>query len=214
MKHDFTRGSMRLAALGLACGATVLATTACAPLLLGGAVAGAAMVSTDRRSTGTQLDDQTLELRGLTRARDIIGTNGHVNVTSYNRMVLITGEVAGEAERAAVARAVAGLDNVASVVNELVVAPNSTLQERSADSVLTGRVKASLVEAADIPAAAFKVVTERGVVYLMGKVSEVEAARATERARSVTNVKKVVRLMEIVPPAEAVAPPKADAPKK
>ena len=129
-------------------------------------------------------------------------------------VALITGEVSGEAAREAVAKAVAGVENVRSVVNELVVAPSTTLGERTADSVLTGRVKASFVEAADVPAAAFKVVTERGVVYLMGRVTEGEAARATERARSVTNVKKVVRLMEILSEAEAAALVKSDSAAK
>jgi osmotically-inducible protein OsmY len=188
---------------GLTAG-TLAGTVGCVPILLG-AAAGTAMVATDRRSSGTQVDDQTIELRGVARARDAAGANAHINVTSYNRMALITGEVSGEADRAAVAKAVAGVDNVRSVVNELVVAPSSTLGERTADSVLTGRVKASFVEAVDVPAAAFKVVTERGVVYLMGRVTEGEAARATERARSVTNVKKVVRLMEILSDTEAAA---------
>jgi osmotically-inducible protein OsmY len=184
--------------------ATLAGTVGCVPILLG-AAAGTAMVATDRRSSGTQVDDQTIELRGVTRARDAAGANAHINVTSYNRMVLITGEVSGEADRAAVAKAVAGVESVRSVVNELVVGPSSTLSERTADSVLTGRVKASFLEAADVPAAALKVVTERGVVYLMGRVTEGEAARATERARSVTNVKKVVRLVEILSEAEAAA---------
>jgi osmotically-inducible protein OsmY len=184
--------------------ATLAGTVGCVPILLG-AAAGTAMVATDRRTSGTQVDDQAVELRGVTRARDAAGANAHINVTSYNRMALITGEVSNEADRAAVAKAVAGVENVRSVVNELVVGASSTLSERTADSVLTGRVKASFLEAADVPAAAVKVVTERGVVYLMGRVTEGEAARATERARSVTNVKKVVRLVEIVSEADAAA---------
>ena len=130
------------------------------------------------------------------------------------RMALITGEVSGEAAREAVAKAVAGVENVRSVVNELVVAPSTTLGERTADSVLTGRVKASFVEAADVPAAAFKVVTERGVVYLMGRVTQREANRATDIARSTSGVQRVVRVFEIITEEELQGLMPAEPPKK
>ena len=213
MNNPFGHFTFRRTLLAGLTAATLAGMAGCVPILLG-AAAGTALVATDRRSSGTQVDDQTIELRGVARGRDAAGPNAHINVTSYNRMALITGEVSGEAAREAVAKAVAGVENVRSVVNELVVAPSTTLGERTADSVLTGRVKASFVEAADVPAAAFKVVTERGVVYLMGRVTEGEAARATERARSVTNVKKVVRLMEILSEAEAAALVKSDSAAK
>ena len=169
----------------------------CAPLLLGGAVIGTGVVVTDRRTTGAQLEDKSIENKAEARVRDL-ATLGRINLTSYNRMVLITGEVPGETERAAVEKAVAAVENVRSVVNELAVGFNASLSTRSSDSVLAAKVKASLIDAKDMYANAFRVVAERGIVYLMGRVSELEATRATEIARSVAGVQKVVRVVEIL----------------
>ena len=119
-------------------------------------------------------------------------------MTSYNRLVLLSGEVPTEADKAAVEKAVAGIDNVTSVVNELEVGENSSLKTRSSDTLITTRVKSALVDAKDLQASAIKVVTERGNVYLMGRVTEREAARATEVARSQSSVMKVVRVFEIL----------------
>lgn len=173
----------------------------CAPLLLSGAVVGTAMVATDRRTTGTQVEDQGIELKGLARANEVAPA-GHVNVTSYNRMVLITGEVPSETDRRAVEQVVGRIENVRSVVNELAVMGNSSLTARSNDSVLSGKVKASFVDAHDLQANALKVVTERGTVYLMGRVTEREAARAADVARAVSGVQKVVRVFEVISEAE------------
>lgn len=186
-------------------GAVLVASTvlpACAPLLLGGAFVGTALAVSDRRTSGTQVEDETIELKSLSRVRDAVGERGHVNVTSYNRTVLISGEVASEADRDAVQRAVAGIENVRGTVNELAVMGASSLTARSSDSLVTSKVKASLIDAKDLHANAIKVVTERGTVYLMGIVSEREAARAVDLARSVSGVGKVVRVFEIVSEAE------------
>ena len=171
--------------------------SACAPLLVGGAVFGSGLVVTDRRTTGTQIEDQAIELKAASRMREL-ATLGRINATSYNRNVLLTGEVPAEADRIAAEKAAAAVENVRSVVNELVVADNSSLGARSGDAVLGARVKASMVDAKDVQANAYKVVTERGVVYLMGRVTEREAARGTELARSVSGVQKVVRVFEIL----------------
>jgi osmotically-inducible protein OsmY len=189
--------------------ATVTVLTAatlagCAPLLLGGAVIGGGLVATDRRTTGTQIEDQSIELKAASRVREL-ATLGHVNAVSYNRVVLLTGEVPGEAERAAVEAAVAGVENVKSVVNELGVLGNSSLGSRSNDALLGTKVKATLVDAKDVQANAVKVVAERGVVYLMGRVTEREATRAADLARSVAGVQKVVRVFEILTEAELAA---------
>ncbi len=173
------------------------ALAGCAPLVVGSAVGGA-LVATDRRSSGTVVDDQGLELKALPRIREVLGERGHVNVTSYNRVLLVTGEVPTEPDKAAVEARLAALENVKSVLNELVVAPNSSLGDRSSDTLITSKVKASYVDARDIFANAYKVVTERGVVYLMGRVTEREAARAVEIARGVGGVRKVVRAFEII----------------
>jgi osmotically-inducible protein OsmY len=174
-----------------------LTLSACAPLLVGGAVGGALMAS-DRRTSGTQVEDQAIELKAVNRTRDILGERGHVNTTSYNRVVLITGEVPTEADRTAVEQTISRIENVKSTVNELAVAGNSSLTSRSSDAIITGKVKATFVDAKDVQANAFKVVTERGVVYLMGRVTEREAKRASELASGVGGVQKVVRVFEIL----------------
>lgn len=188
--------NIRLSAAMLAlCGSTLLA--GCAPLLLGGAVVGGSMMYVDRRTAGTQVEDQSIEFKSLGEARRV-APEGHVNVTSYNRMVLITGEVPREADRQAVEQAIGRVDNVRSVVNDLVVAEAANIGSRTNDSVISGKVKASFVDAKDLMAQAAKVVTERGVVYLMGRVTEREAARFTEVARAVPGVQKVVRVFEVI----------------
>ena len=176
----------------------------CAALVVGGAV-GTAFMVTDRRSSGTQVEDQAIELKAVTRIREAVGERGHVNVTSYNRIVLLTGEVASDADRTAIEQAVAKIENVRSVVNELATMGSSSLTARSNDTILTSKVKASHVDAKDLHANAIKVVTERGSVFLMGRVTEREATRATELARGVSGVQKVVRVFEILSEAELAA---------
>lgn len=187
----------RLAAAVLAAAALAGGLSACAPLIVG-AAAGGALVATDRRTSGTVVEDQGFELKALPRIRNVLGERGHVNVTSYNRVLLLTGEVPTDADKAAVEAIVTPMDNVKGVLNELVVAPNSTLGDRSNDTLITSKVKASYVDARDLFANAFKVVTERGVVYLMGRVTEREATRAVDIARGVAGVRKVVRAFEVI----------------
>lgn len=184
--------------------ATVLAAaalagglSACAPLVVGGAVVGG-MMAIDRRTAGTQVEDESIELRAGNRIRQQLGDRVHVNVTSYNRQALVTGEVPNAQDRQAVEQIVSQVENVRSVVNDLAVMPPSSLSQRSNDTLITGKVRASLVDARDITANAFKVVTERNIVYLMGIVSQREAQRATDIARGVSGVAKVVRVFEIV----------------
>ncbi|MEO6031100.1 MAG: BON domain-containing protein [Burkholderiaceae bacterium] len=192
--------SLARALVAAAAAATLLG--ACAPLLIGGAMLGTAMVVTDRRSSGTQIDDQGIELKAINVVNRVLGDRGHVNVTSFNRLVLVTGEVPTEADKAAVESAITRIENVHSIVNELAVAGASSLTSRSNDTLLTSKVKASLIDAKDLQAHAFKVVTERGVVYLMGRVTEREAKRASDVARGVSGVQKVVRVFELVTEAE------------
>lgn len=190
--------------------AATTALSGCAALLVGGAVVGGSLLVTDRRSSGTQLDDQAIEFRANSRVRDILGDRGHVNATSYNRLLLLTGEVPTEADRANLEQALARIDNVKSVVNELAVMTASSLSQRSNDALITTKVKATLVDAGDISSNAFKVFTERGIVYLMGRVTEREAERASDLTRSISGVQKVVKVLEIVSDAElAEIDPKA-----
>jgi len=137
-------------------------------------------------------------LKSGPRIHEAIGDKGHVNVTSYNRIVLISGEVPTDADKAAAEKAVTGIEGVTNVVDELEVGANSTLSTRSSDTVITTRVKSALIDAKDIQASAIKVVTERGNVYLMGRVTEREAARAADIARSQPSVLKVVRVFGIL----------------
>ena len=183
--------------------AVVLASAlgGCAPLVLGGAMVSG-MVATDRRTSGAQLDDEGIELRSANRLHEVLGERGHVNVTSYNRQVLLTGEVPTAQDRQLVEKTIAGVENVRTIVNEVGVMGTSSLGQRSSDTLITGRVKAAMVDAQDIFANSFKVVTERGAVYLMGRVTQREADRATEITRGIGGVQRVVRVLEIITDAE------------
>ena len=174
------------------------------PLLVGSAVVGGGLMATDRRTAGIQLEDQGIEFRAAARVREL-ATLGQISLNSYNRVVLITGEVPSATERARVEEAVARVENVRGVVNELVVAGNSSLSSRSADTVLATKVKATLVDAQDLSANAFRVVAERRVVYLMGRVTPREAERGAELASRVSGVERVVKVFEIVSEAQLAA---------
>ena len=194
----------RRAAIAAAVAAVSL-LAGCAPILVGGAVAGSAMVATDRRSAGTQVDDSTNEVKALSAIDATIGDRGHVNATSYTRVVLLTGEVPSEAAKAAVEKAVSQIGTVRGAVNDLAVMPNSSFTERSNDSVITGKVKAAIFDTKDLSVTSIKIVTERGNVYLLGLVTEAEAGLAVGAARVVGGVQKVVRVFQVITPAELAA---------
>lgn len=185
----------RVGALLLAASTLAATLAGCAPVVLGG-VALSGIVAADRRTTGTQVEDESIELHAVNLLHGHYGDRIHVNITSYNRQVLLTGEVPTAADRQRVQELVRGLENVRSVVNELGALPNTSLAQRSNDTFITGKVRASLVDAKDLTANAFKVVTERGVVYLLGRVTQREAQRAASLASGVTGVVKVVRVFE------------------
>ena len=178
---------------------------ACAPLLIGGAMVGTALSVTDRRTSGAQLEDQAIELKAINRVREAAGSAANVSVTSYNRTVLLTGEVPSEAARTATEQTVARIENVRATVNELAVLGTTTLSARSNDAILSSKVKAAFVDAKDLHVNTFKVVAERGTIYLMGRVTEREANRATELARATSGVVKVVKVFEILSEAELAA---------
>ena len=144
----------------LAAAALASALSGCAPLIIGGAAVGA-MVTFDRRTSGAQLEDEGIELRAGSRLRDALGNRAHVNINSYNRQVLLTGEVPNENDKQLAEQIVSKVDNVKGIVNELAVMGNTTLGQRSSDTLVTGKVKASLVDASDLYVGAFKVVTIR-----------------------------------------------------
>jgi osmotically-inducible protein OsmY len=170
----------------------------CAPLIIGGAMVGGVSVATDRRTSGTQLEDQTIEIKAGARIREQLGERVHASVNSYNRVALITGEATSEADLAKLEQVVAGVENVQRVMNEAAVMGASSLTSRSNDIVIQSKVKAQLIDARDLISNAFDVVVARGNVYLMGRVTEREAARATEIARQISGVAKVVRAFEII----------------
>ncbi|MEW5886750.1 MAG: BON domain-containing protein [Pseudomonadota bacterium] len=221
MASDRVARSARLLAVAALALAAAMGLSACAPLIAGGAVAGTVLVATDRRTSGAMLEDQGIEMRAASRLRAEIGNRGRVNVTSYNRRVLITGEVATEADRALALRVVAGVENVLAVVDELAVMGSPSLTARSADLLVSARVRAGLIDAADLSSNAFLIVTERGTVYLLGRVTPREADRATEIARRTAGVQRVVRVFELITeeelariapaPAPANAAPRAPA---
>ena len=211
MNRNFCATLLCVAALGST-------LTACAPLMLGGAAMGA-LVATDRRTSGAQLEDEGIELRAAGRIRESLGDRVHVNVTSYNRQVLLTGEVPNAQDKQQVEQIVSRVENVRATVNELAVLGNTSLTQRSSDALTTGKIKASMIDTRDLFANAFKVVTERGTTYLMGRVTQREATRATDIARGTGGVQKVVRVLEIISEEELQrtlpqsAPTPASAPK-
>lgn len=194
---NFPRKAARPLAAALITAAALGVAAGCAPLLVGGAMVGGVLVATDRRTTGAQVEDQGIELKASSRIKELASL-GHVNATSYNRMLLLTGEIPDETQRTRVGEALAQLENVKSVVNELAVAGSSSATSRANDLQLGLKVKASFVDAKDVFANAVKVVVERGNVYLMGRVSEREAARVSDLASRVPGVVKVVRVFELI----------------
>ena len=194
MKSQWTRvacAALTVAALGGALSGCVA--------LVGGGAAVAGMSAVDRRTTGTQVEDQGIELRAGNRVSEVVGDKARVSVTSYNRMVLLTGQAGNATDKATIEKLVREQATVRQVYNEIEVVPfTATLGQRSKDTMITGQVKASLVNAKDITSSAIKVVTENNVVYLMGIVTPRESKRAAEIARGVNDVTKVVRLFEVI----------------
>jgi osmotically-inducible protein OsmY len=192
-----THQTLRLGALALALAALAGGLQGCAVGAVS-AVAGTVLLATDRRTTGTVVEDETIELRSALRLNEALGERAHVNVTSYNRHALLTGEVANEDDKKRAEAVVKAVDNVQRVSNELAVMGLTTLGQRSADTLVTTRVKAAFVDARDLVAQSIKVSTERGVVYLFGRVTQREADRATQITRTTQGALRVVSLFEII----------------
>ena len=169
----------------------------CFPVVAAGA-GTAAMMAADRRQAEIVLGDQRIETVASTRFSEQLRDQAHINVTSFNYVVLLTGEAPTEALKAETERVVAAIPQVKSVVNEIQIAAPSTFGSRSNDTFLTGKVKAGFMSADKFTTNDVKVVTEAGVVYLMGLVSRKEGDDATEVARSTGGVRKVVRVFEYI----------------
>lgn len=177
--------------------AGVASLSACVPLVVGGGTAGAVLVAVDRRTSGMQLEDGRIEQKFAAAVREHLPEAGRLSATSYNRVVLLTGEVRNGSDKAKAEALARAVENTRAVVNELeVVSMVSALGQRSKDAFITSKVKASLIDAQDLQANTIKVVTEQQVVYLMGLVTARESRRAAEIARGVNDVRKVVRVFE------------------
>jgi osmotically-inducible protein OsmY len=191
--------ALRRPLLGIALGTVLCASLqGCLPLVVGATAVGS-MAAVDRRSLGMQTDDKTIELKGEGRASKITGDKGRVAVTSYNRMVVLSGEVADEKMKAEVQAQIATLGDLKKIENDLEVAPVSTVSARSSDLLITSKVKAAIIDTKDLYISAFKIHTDRGVVYLMGRVTQREAKLGAEVARNAaSDIRKVVKLFEYI----------------
>lgn len=196
--HRRRRTLLGLAALGF----SIPALQGCFGVAVAGATAGV-LAASDRRSLGVQTDDQAIELKATNRLSAEIQERAHINVTSYNRRVLLTGEVPDEETRLKVAETVRAIENVQGIWNELVIAGKSSLTSRSNDTYITSKVKARFIDANKFGANHVKVVTEASTVFLLGVVTDREAKDAIQVARTTDGVRKVVNVMQIISEAEA-----------
>jgi osmotically-inducible protein OsmY len=200
---------MRPLARAILCAALLTSLSGCVEMMVGGAVMGA-VATADRRTLGAQTEDKTITVKAELRVPKIAGDDAHVNIASFNRKVLLTGEVKDEATKAKVEREVRSIEGVNSIANELEIAGPASYTSRSSDALITTKVKASLVDMKTISATSFKVVTERGTVYLMGRVTQREGQVAADVARGVSGVQRVVKIFEYITEDElrAMSPPK------
>jgi osmotically-inducible protein OsmY len=197
--HDNKR---RTLLIGLCALAVLPALQGCFPLVAGGAAAGAIMFA-DRRTSGAYVEDESIEWRTRNRLQERFGSSVNISTTSYNRNVLLTGQVPNEAARAEAGRIAAGVDNVNGIINEIEIGGISSLTARSNDTLITSQVKARFVDNQTFGANHVKVVTENGTVFLMGIVTRREADAATDVARTTRGVQKVVRVFEYISEEDA-----------
>ncbi|WP_332853813.1 BON domain-containing protein [Duganella sp. S19_KUP01_CR8] len=184
-------------AMSVLCGAMLASLSGCVALVAGGAISGT-LAATDRRTLGAQTEDRAIEVKGSIKLNNVVGDAGHTNINSFNRRALLTGEVRDEAMKAAAERELRGIEGVVAVINELEIAGPSSYTSRSNDALITTKVKASLVDMKDISANSYQVVTERGVVFLMGRVTQREGQIGADVARGVSGVNKVVKVFEYI----------------
>lgn len=177
--------------------ALAISATGCIELAVGSAVMGG-FAATDRRTFGAQTEDKAIVLKGEGRLSQVFGKAAHINVTSFNRRALLTGEVADDNARQLAEREIRAIDGVVHVVNEIQIAPLSDLSARSNDALITTKVKASFVDTGGLSANSFKVVTEAGTVFLMGRVTQREGALAADVASRTSGVRKVVKVFDYI----------------
>jgi osmotically-inducible protein OsmY len=187
----------RRLSLVLISGIAASALSGCIGLAATGAVVGV-LAATDRRTLGAQTDDQSIELKAFGRVQEAVKSPGGVSVTSYNRRVLLTGQVLDAAAKQAAEKAVAGIDGVRQIHNELAVSGRAGLGTNANDTLVTTKIKAAFVDAKDVQSNTIKIVTEQGTAYLMGILTQEEASRASQVASRVGGVQRVVTVFEVV----------------
>ncbi|MEW7848579.1 BON domain-containing protein [Massilia aurea] len=198
-----TRRPMAVLLTKVVLGSALLASlSGCFGLIVGAGI-GSAVSAVDRRTLGAQTEDKSVTVKAELKMRDVTGGSGNINVTSFNRKVLLTGEVRDAAMKAAAEREVRKIENVVSVINELEISGSSSYTSRSNDALITTKVKASLVDMKTVSAISFKVTTERGVVYLMGLVTPREGNIAADVAKGVSGVTRVVKIFEYISEEDA-----------
>ncbi len=207
-----TRNGMARCALGALACAAALGLQGCEVALLGAAAGGTYSAFEDRRSSGTQIDDEAIELRIGNRVAERFGDKAHVNVNSYNRVALLTGEAPDEATRAEIEKIAGGVAAAHGIVNEIVVGAPTSMSSRASDSFITSKVKARLLDARGVSPVHVKVATEAGTVYLMGVVTEQEAEQAVELARTTGGVRKVVKIFEMCKATDEICKPRTKQP--
>ncbi|MBV8666075.1 MAG: BON domain-containing protein [Burkholderiaceae bacterium] len=185
-----------LTAIALLAG-LALSLQGCVGVVVGGAVVGS-MAATDRRTLGAQTEDKEIALKVNTRMHDTIGDIAHIDVTSYNRKVLLTGEVRDQQMKDTAERETRAVQGVQGVMNELEITEKSSLGSRSSDALITSKVEANLIGEKNLNSSAFKVVTERGTVYLLGRVTENEGKIAASLTSEISGVMKVVKMFEYI----------------
>ena len=196
--RDLCQKALVISALGI----TAIGLAGCFPVVATGIVTGALSVS-DRRTTGAQAEDQTIEIKAFNRFRERFKSSQiSLSVVSFNRIALVTGYVPDEATKAEAARLVSSIENVKNSLNEIVVGLPPSIRTYGSDTILTTRVKASMLEAKDLQAQVIKVYTESSTVFLMGIVTEREANRAADIASRVSGVRRVVRAFETISEAD------------
>jgi osmotically-inducible protein OsmY len=183
--------------MSVLCGAMLASLSGCVALVAGGAISGT-LAASDRRTFGAQTEDRAIEVKSAIKVNNVGGDAAHVNINSFNRRALVTGEVRDEAMKAAIEREIRSVEGVIDVINELEIAGPASYTSRSSDTIITTKVKASLVDAKDISANSYQVVTERGVVYLQGRVTQREGQIGADIARGVSGVTKVVKVFEYI----------------
>jgi osmotically-inducible protein OsmY len=191
----------------LAIAAIAAALQGCVPVVIGAGGAAAYTSLEDRRSTGTQIDDEAIETRASNRINDRFGSRVHVNVTSYNRIALVTGEVPDEQSRQEAEKIVRAVPNVRDATNDLQISGISSYASRANDAYLTSKVRGRLLDTKRVSPVHLKVVTESGAVYLMGVVTEPEADEAVDIARNTGGVRKVVKVFEYCKPTDELCRP-------